>query len=395
MKKYIALALCLCAAFTLCACRAQPQPTTVPTTTPQPSTVPATEPTVPETTAPTLEIPHLPLTAVAACPIVETETQDIWFEYTYPDITLQHTDPEITEKVTLELLNRIDQTRTAAENIRSEATEDELNFYTVAYNPGRVDNGVLSLYGTCTSYAGGMHPSFQCVSVTYDLLTGDVLSLTDVLTAGTTAANISPLVVEALAEVALDTYLYSDYTSVVEERFALDLGTDGGWYLSNQGLCFYFSPYEVAPYSSGIITACIPYESLSGILRDEFFPIEKSAATGTVEASLFSNTDPEQFDQFAEIILEKDGESVLLHTEGLVYDVFIEYGTWNMDGTIFSPTSTVFAASSLTPYDGILLQTYFPDVMPNLRLSYTTDSGIVQKYIFQSGKDGSILLLDE
>lgn len=387
MRKYMVFFLCVLL-LVLCACKKQPEPTTIPTTTaPEVTTVPTT---VPETTQAQLDIPHLPLTAVTMTTITET-APDGQFEYSYPNVHLHLSDPAITEKVSLELLNRIDATRTAAKDVMDEGGY----FYNVGYIPTRVDPSVLSLFGSHTSYAGGMHPSTQCVSVTYDLTTGDVLLLTDVLTLGCTAADLSPLVVDALAALSEDVYLYSDYPTVVEERFGQDLSADLGWYLSNRGLCFYFSPYEVAPYSTGTVTAEIPYEKLVGILRDSYFPMEKSGTVGTIDATLFGQTDPDQFEQFAEVIIDKEGEAVLLHTEGLVYDVTIEYGTWDSEGTVFTPTTTVFAASSLTPYDGVLVQVYFPDVMPNLRLTYASEDGTIQKYIFQSGKDGSILLVDQ
>lgn len=390
MRKYIALALALM--LCLSGCTKPPEPTSVPTTTvPEVTTIPTT---VPETTQPQLELPHLPLTSVTTTITTEAAPDGARFEYSYPNIHLLLTDPAITDKVSLELMNRIDSTRAAAEDVMGSAGNDELYFYTVRYDPVRVDSGVLSLFGSQTSYAGGMHPYTECVSVTYDLTTGNALLLTDVLTSGCTAADLSPLVLDALTELAEDVYLYSDYPSVVEERFGQDLSNDFGWYLSNEGLCFYFSPYEVAPYATGTVTAVVPYEKLTGVLRDAYFPVEKSGATGAVDAVLFGQTDPTQFEQFAEVIIDREGEAVLLHTEGLVFDVTIEYGQWNGEGTVFTPTVTVFAASNLTPYDGVLLQAYFPDVMPNLRLTYTTAEGVVQKYIFQSGKDGSILLVD-
>ena len=395
MKKYMALALIL----TLClsGCNTSKPLPTEPSTTAAtlPSTAPTTVPAIPETTQPQLEIPHLPLSAVTTTTITEIAPDGVQFEYSYPNIHLHLSDPSITDMVSLELLNRIDATRTAAKEVMDSADDQGAYFYTVRYDPARVDPGVLSLFGSHTSYGGGMHPNTECVSVTYDLTTGDVLQLTDILTLDCTAADLSPLVVDALAALAEETYLYSDYPTVVEERFGQDLGEDSGWYLSNDGLCFYFSPYEVAPYASGTVTAVIPYERLVGLLRDAYFPLEKSGAVGDVDAVLFGQTDPDQFEQFAEVVIDKEGEAVLLHTEGLVYDVTIEYGEWNSEGTVFTPTSTVFAAASLTPYDGVLLQAYFPDVMPILRLNYTTDEGTIQKYIFQSGKDGSILLLDE
>lgn len=403
MKKYIAALLCACMALSLCACGDHTEPTTVPTTTAAPTTVPTTAPVTQPTTTPTIpettvDITTLPTLSVAAITMTtETERSEdgVLFEYTYPNVALVLPDGSVADTVMLELLNRIDATRTAADDITSGANSEILSFYDVNYRPMRIDSNVLSLYGTQTSYAGAAHPYSECVSVTYDLTTGDVLTLEDVLSASCTAADLTPLVINVLDALSEESYLYSDYTATVEERFGQGFGTDQGWYLSNDGLCVYFSPYEIAPYATGVVIATIPYEQLNGLLKDQFFPVEKSGGIGVMNADLFNEADLSLFEQFYDVIIDDEGESVLLTTNGLVYDLTLEYGSWDSEGTVFSPITTVFAASSLSYHEAVMVRLFIPDVMPNLRLTYTTDEGTTQKYIFQSGMDGSILLLDE
>ncbi len=401
MKKYMALALVICMMLSLCACGDHTEPTTVPTTA-APTTIPATapitqpttQPTVPETTVDVSALPTLSVAAITMITETERSEGDILFEYNYPDVMLTLPNEAITNTVMLELLNRIDSTRTAAEDILGTAGSDYLSFYDVGYDPMRIDPNVLSLYGSQTSYAGGPHPTSECISVTYDLTNGNVLTLGDVLSPNCTAADLTPLVNDVLAKLSEETYLYSDYTATVEERFGQGFGTDQGWYLSNEGLCIYFSPYEIAPYSSGEIVATIPYEDLGGLMRDQFFPVEKSGGAGVVDAIEYNECSLVLYEQFYEVVIDEEGVAVLLTTDGLVYDFTLEYGSWDSDGIVFTPTSTVFAASSLSYCDGVVVRLYIPDVMPNLRLTYTTEEGTFQKYIFQSGKDGSILLLD-
>lgn len=398
MKRYFAALLCLAMVLSLAACGTMPEPATAPTTTvPEPTTVPVTmpttEPTVPETTVDTSILPLLFTTVITLTTEVE-RAEDVQFEYRYPNVRLDVLSQTVADKVMLDLLNRIDETRATADSILSSAGSDILYFYDVHYDPMRIDPNVLSLYGTNSSYAGGAHPNHESTSVTYDLTTGNVLLLSDLLYPGCSAADLTPLVIDILDTISQEQQLYSDYTAIVEERFGQGLDVEEGWYLSGEGLCVYFSPYEIAPYATGEVKATIPYEKLNGLMRDQFYPVEKSGSLGTVTAQLWNEADQTGFEQFYNVSIDDQGEAILLSTNGLVYDLTLEYGSWDMDGMVFYPSSTVFAASSLSYSDAVILHLYIPDVMSNMRLTYTTNEGVIQKYIFQSGKDGSILLLD-
>lgn len=398
MKRYFAALLCLAMVLSLAACGTMPEPATAPTTTvPEPTTVPVTmpttEPTVPETTVDTSILPLLFTTVITLTTEVE-RAEDVQFEYRYPNVRLDVLSQTVADKVMLDLLNRIDETRATADSILSSAGSDILYFYDVHYDPMRIDPNVLSLYGTNSSYAGGAHPNHESTSVTYDLTTGNVLLLSDLLYPGCSAADLTPLVIDILDTISQEQQLYSDYTAIVEERFGQGLDVEEGWYLSGEGLCVYFSPYEIAPYATGEVKATIPYEKLNGLMRDQFYPVEKSGSLGTVTAQLWNEADQTGFEQFYNVSIDDQGEAILLSTNGLVYDLTLEYSSWDMDGMVFYPSSTVFAASSLSYSDAVILHLYIPDVMSNMRLTYTTNEGVIQKYIFQSGKDGSILLLD-
>ena len=401
MKRYLAALLCLAMVLSFAACTQQNAPDAAPTTTAPaitttPATQPTTEPTEPTVPETTVDISGLPLLSAAAITMTtEVEyAEGVQFEYSYPNVMLVLQDLTVADRVMLDLLNRIDATRSAADSILSSAGSDTLYFYDVHYAPMRIDPNVLSLYGTNSGFAGGAHPYHESTSVTYELTGGKVLLLSDLLYTGCTAADLTPLVIEVLDAISQEQYLYSDYTAIVEERFGQGLDVEEGWHLSDEGLCIYFSTYEIAPYATGEVKATIPYEKLNGLLRDQFFPVEKSGGVGTVTAQLWNEADQTVFEQFYDVSVDDEGEVILLSTNGLVYDLKLEYGSWDMDGMVFSPNSTVFAASSLSYSDAVILHLYIPDVLSNMRLTYTTDDGIVQKFIFQSGKDGSILLLD-
>ena len=351
MKKFLSMFLALGMILALTACSDTPEPTTgpVPDTT-QPSSAAPTEPsqtpTQPETEETTLpEIRYdLPMTAISITRQTETtngKDGNPVFEYIYPNIRLVLPDTDRTMEVNLDILNRIDATRAVAANLMNDALAENPRYpysFTVIYEPQRLDSSILSLFGSQRMYNGGS-VFYSGHGMTYDLTTGELLTLADILYDTVTADILCPLVVEALASLPAEYYIFDDFSTTVEDRFAVDFRADAGWHLSDDGLCFTFLPFEVAPNSTGFVHALIPYEKLTGILRDEWFPPEQVTADGSLEALEF--TDTVQYGQIAELNLDAVGGTYVLHATGLIYDVKIETGFWNMDGTEFTPEETV------------------------------------------------------
>lgn len=340
----------------LAACGNESAPTEaiLPTSDPNSTTAPVTQATTETTEPEIIQATEAILYDLPMCSIVLTEQSEestddqgnTIFTYTYQNVWLYLPNDSISETVTLDLLNRIDSTRSAAEQVQSNSG----GLYRVSYTPRRIDSGILSLSGVQTSHSGGTANS-ACVAVTYDLLTGKVLTLKDVLVKNCTADILCRLVVDALAEYAGEYGLYEDYSVTVEDRFSGNFLEDDAWYLSIQGLCFDFAPYELAPRSAGIVTAVVPYDQLFGVLEDAYFPVEQVYTEGTIQVSAFNKDLLTQ----AEVILDPNGSAMLLQTDSLVYDIMIETGEWD-DHSGFVSESTVFAADSLVEGSAILVQ---------------------------------------
>lgn len=382
MKKLTCLLLCLSLALALAACDNTPATTDPPVeTTTAPTDGTTAAPTTEQTLGPVPVVYDLPMSAITMTEQAETAANGdgtVIFEYHYQNVWLHLTDADIAEAVTLDLLNRIDSTRAAADSILTDANAANPDYpysLTIHYEPRRIDNGVLSLSGLLTSYNGGSHANSSCVGVTYDLTTGKALTLGDILSDGCTADTICRLTVDALADIADSSYLYEDYSATLEERFGEKFMDDSGWYLSGDGLCFDFAPYEIAPYSSGVVTAVIPYDRLTGVLEDAYFPVEQITADGELLGVWFDEADLNSFEQFAEVVLSESGESQVFYTDGLLYDITIDIGRMNSAGTVFTHETTVFAASSLTPGTGIVLQA---DRDTYIRITYTANGQTVQ-----------------
>lgn len=417
MKKLICIALCLAMTLALsaCACAAPPIEDTTPTTLPTPATEPTTptspttEPTTAPTTEPTteptvdiggleLDLSMVSISLSQQSELTVNEQNKTVFEYVYQNVRLQLDDAIVSNTVVLDLLNRIDQTRSAADSIRQSALSNGIGAapfsYKVLYTPQRIDSGVLSLSSVTTSYSGGAHGGVTCGGVTYDLTTGAVLSLADILADSVTADVICRLAVDALMPKFEELYLFDDFNLTVEDRFSGNFLADSAWYLSQEGLCFSFAPYDLAPYSAGVVTAVIPYAKLPGILEDAYFPAEQVYSNSNLCGIRFDQSTEDEFSRFAELEVNPDGETVLLYTNGLVYDIVIETGRWNTAGTVFTPESTVFTASSLTPGEAILITAHIPEERPGLRISYTKGEETVYAYLCSSSKGGTSILTD-
>lgn len=320
-----------------------------------------------------------PLIAVSVPAVTEdtvAEDGTVLFQYTYQSMSLVLNKPEVADKVILDFLNRVDSTKDAA-NTTAEMAKTAYKgnsswsayLYHVTYSPARIDNNVLSLFGNNVVFSGAGHPERTCVSASYDLQTGDVLTLASVMDKDATTEDFSKLVLNSLSEMAEGDYLYENYAETVKQRFATDPSQDEAWYFTQTGICFYFAPYEIAPYSSGVITVEIPYEKTVNILHDAYLPEARDKANGTATVTPFESVNQDDFSHIAEIITHKDGDMYMVGTDGSVQNVRITL-------TDNASNYTVFAAYNLSAGDGIMVQAS-QDALQKMKLSYKTGNETV------------------
>ncbi len=337
----------------------------------------ATEATEAETIPP---IPQLPMVAVSvplSVDTVKTDSGDSVYRNTKQTMYLTARDPSVADGIILDFLNRVDSHTDAAEAVRKaseSATTEEYAwggyFYDLIYNPTRVDHSVLSLYGEAAYFDGGLHSQRICTAANYNMVTGDVLTLGSILYHIDSKAALGDLVLEKLQAIAEEKYLLDGYEDVVRKRFQRDESFDEDWYFTTQGICFYFAPYEIAPFASGVISAEIPYAELSGIIADEFFPAEQDLSQGSILCVPMGKADMAQFTQIAELTLDAEGDMFFLYTDGTLRNITIETGLYNAEREEFLPKCTVFGTYTLTPGDSVMLKLAISQEMEDLRLTY-------------------------
>ena len=352
MKRILALILCL-TLFLLPACAQKSEgQVTLPPTVPIVATESTTE-ALPET-----------MTAMAAVSVPLTtdhftlDDGTELFSYSYQHMNLIFPDAAVADKVTLEFLNRVDTTNAESENILNMAKADCIEndqwipyFYRVIYNPKRIDLGVMSLFGMQNSYSGGMHGNISCIAANYDMTTGDVLTFGSIMHENAQKEDFIEIVISYLKEHAEEYYLYEDFETAVRQRLSGDENQYEDFFFTTTGLNFFFSPYEIAPYSSGIITVEIPYSDLPGMIYDGYFPPERQIIDGTIKTGLFSETDMEKFNNMAEIILPDSEELHVLYPSGPVENIAVTV----LGDKKTLPDYTVFMAFEMADKDAVVL----------------------------------------
>jgi len=315
------------------------------------------------------------MTAVSL-PVITEQTTDtdgnILFTYQVQDMSLVIPDPDVGKKILQDFSNKQTLFREAAERVKVTAfsnTNESPLFFKALFSPSRVDMNVLSLCGTTTSWSGGIHPVYSCIFANYSMVSGDVLTLGSILTHADLADDLGELLIDAIRSIQDTQGIWNDFEPAIRDRFSGNISDDQAWYFSNTGLCFSFPPYEIAPYSSGIITVTIPYSDLVGIIDDAYFPTEQTAATGDLLIQSLDSANLTQFDQIAEIIAEEGGHMVLLYSDATINHVTIE----------LDHSHTIFATATLSPGDAIMLEADLADHI--LVVQYTSEGQSHSRYI--------------
>lgn len=365
MKKYISMLLCITLIICLAGCADGPSPTTAPSTE---STSAATDATSASTQAQPEQdasaVYDAPMASVSMPLIVETQCDDTGKAiayYTHQDVSIVLPDADVAEAISLDLLNRIDKTRTAAEALFDTAKLDYSNqsnwypySYAIAYETMRLDQNVLSFFGTEASFDGSPRSMQTGISITYDLTIGEPLTLRGILHEENYADALCDLIIDGLKSTASDS-LFSDYENIIRGKFSTNVPVES-WYFSDRGLCFYFAPYEIASYAAGTVISEIPYNKLSGLLKDQYFPGESLVYSGTLTAKRISPDDTnalEKYTQFAEITVNPDAEQILITTDGSASNIKLRYST-NMNACGITEC-TILSLPGMGPTDAILL----------------------------------------
>lgn len=381
-------------------------PTAAPTSPTQ-----ATEPTVQETvetTAPTqateplpAEPPvssyQIPLTVIATPQVTEADTMengDAVFTYSYPNITFLHQDTAVARSVLLDLRNRVEAARADAKSLQAHASELAQStaaapghFMNVTCEATRVDQSILSVLFLRRVKTDTKTGTVSKQGLTYDLASGKPITLSQLLAEDANADLLQTLLADALSG---KNGLYSWYGDILQELFTGNALPEN-WYLSHEGLCFYFMPYEISPSS---VEVCITYAQLNGVIRDRYYLPEAPDPVGVLEVIPFENADLSRFTAFAELALDDVDSAYLLYPSNAVTQLRIFQTEYDRDSESYRPSCLVFATDFLTADQAIRLQYVFSAEQLPLHICYEADGESHTLFLRLNSADGSIALTE-
>ena len=274
-------------------------------------------------------------------------------------------------------------TRRVAED-QTDGEQIALSYY-CAPSVTRCDTRVLSAVFDVSQDIGGTHADSTRTSRSYNADNGSLLTLADIAKNEEQLKTFIKNYVIGLA--AGDDYkeggvsiLFDDFESTINDL--VDAGAN--WYFSDGGLVFYANPYDIAPYSRGVLLFEIPYSALEEFIDEGFMPVEYEGENGMLLADDGDKLDRSSLNILGTVTVDEDGQSVVLSAEETVYNV-----------KIYTSGRMLWQRNYLTTGEGVEVKRFIPDAQPSIAVSYELADGTeIVRGIFQSGKDGSILLVD-
>lgn len=274
-------------------------------------------------------------------------------------------------------------TRRVAED-QPDGEQIALSYY-CAPSVTRCDTRVLSAVFDVSQDIGGIHADSTRTSRSYNADNGSLLTLADIAKNEEQLKTFIKNYVIGLA--AGDDYkeggvsiLFDDFESTIKDL--VDAGAN--WYFSDGGLVFYANPYDIAPYSRGVLLFEIPYSALEEFIDEGFMPVEYESENGMLLADDGDKLDRSSLNILGTVTVDEDGQSVVLSAEETVYNV-----------KIYTSGRMLWQRNYLTTGEGVEVKSFIPDAQPSIAVSYELADGTeIVRGIFQSGKDGSILLVD-
>ena len=198
-----------------------------------------------------------------------------------------------------------------AQEARDHYGSDSMSFEYIYYEDellGEVvyqTDGLISVLANAYAFYGGAHPNTSTLTWSFDLTTGEFLTLDALNAQSSTDSTLGKTLVDTLAseivnriyEEGLDDYLYDDFYSYV-----YDLSSNAHFYFSGSGMTVNFDAYVLGPYASGPQTFEIPYshfynaldahtQSLLDVPRDEIILADYNT-TQTLWSWFYQTTPP-------------------------------------------------------------------------------------------------------
>ena len=251
----------------------------------------------------------------------------------------------------------------------------------------RTDDKVLSVTFDDTTYMGGAHGWTGRTGYVFDVRTGARLTLEDLTDdpAGFRSALLESLTRQINSAEYAMYGVYDDYMDYLP-----GLIRESNWYLGSEGLVILANPYEIAPYAAGRIDFTLPYSWLRWYVKEEYLPSD-AETLGTLEGEITGGPVESTF-------FVSDGEeiasTILMTARGRVENITVRRVSMSWDNFSYYPGELLWSGSVMEDGETLVIRNQIPDVCATLSLTYTGLEGEQTFYLFQSGKDGSLVLMN-
>lgn len=141
--------------------------------------------------------------------------------------------------------------------------EESFRTNTITYQISEVrylDDQYVDLSVTGYEYTGGAHGMPYRTDYLFDRQTGKRLELSDVI--GIPEEELKTVVSRYFRELSEKTKFSFDDPGTLETIVAERITMGSPFYITDEGVVFYFTPYDIAPYSEGFPEVIIPFEEL-------------------------------------------------------------------------------------------------------------------------------------
>lgn len=248
----------------------------------------------------------------------------------------------------------------------------------------RIDSAVVSFRYTDYVFTGGVHGYTGEYGITYNIATGDQMSLGDLTS---DEASLMEFCREYIVAVCEDEgYAYRE-TLLPGYQNSLD-SVLKNWCLTDTGLQFIAQPYVIAAYAAGTLYFTIPYAELTNLLQKQWQPGRLNQGSGDVYIS--SAADRSSADTF---VVDTEGQPIALQVRGYVYDFSLEgLNSYKTNGVNnFYVTEQHLYSPELTDGTQFIIQ-LAPEAVPNAMIRYKTDTGTEHQYFISASDNGSAVL---
>ncbi len=214
-----------------------------------------------------LALLFLPVHSATAATTVEPLqlTCGKWLSATIPQLQNDLTPKQLSllnaklRQVVLTAYEQFEQTalETRADSKMPEHLKNALTFR-ANYEVFRNDQQFVSVGQLVYQFTGGAHGMSSLTATTFRISSGRAISLADLFLPG---SNYRERLEGTVRRVGTARGLPLWGFNGVKEN--------ANYYLTDQGLVLFFQPYEIAPYSEGIVKIMVPYQELADVMAFE------------------------------------------------------------------------------------------------------------------------------